>query len=274
MMHHYHRLKDLPVWGRVVFVVALAAVVLGLIISAAQQPQTDETWEGVLERGALRVGMDASYPPFEVVDANGDFFGYDVDLARSLGERWGVEVQFVNVSFDGLYDALLADRFDIIISALPYDQTRTQDVSYTQSYFNAGEVLLVREGGGIASVDDLNGNCVAVELGSEGHQQILLQVRNKGLELEIMTLQSSDELVLACADSGVDAIACDRVKALELLSTCSGWYVVESLTEEPYVIAVLPEAATLLEETDIALEAWLADGFVDELAGKWFSTGG
>ena len=52
--------------------------------------------------------MDASYPPFEVVDEQGSYRGLDVDLAQALASRWGVEVAFVNIAFDGLYDALLA----------------------------------------------------------------------------------------------------------------------------------------------------------------------
>ena len=85
--------------------------------------------------------MDASFPPFEVVDGDGRFVGFDVDLATALAERWGVGVRFVDVHFDGLYDALQADKFDLIISALPYDRTMTRDVAYSVSYYDAGELL-------------------------------------------------------------------------------------------------------------------------------------
>ncbi|MFN3761678.1 MAG: transporter substrate-binding domain-containing protein, partial [Anaerolineae bacterium] len=63
--------------------------------------------------------MDASYPPFESIDGEGNLVGLDVDLGRELAARLGVEAHFVaNLSYDGLYDALTADQVDVLISAL------------------------------------------------------------------------------------------------------------------------------------------------------------
>ena len=64
--------------------------------------------------------------------------------------------KLVNIGFDGLYDALLARRADIIISGLPYDPRWTEDVAYTANYFNAGQILVTRTGGAsVNEVDDL-----------------------------------------------------------------------------------------------------------------------
>jgi len=273
MMHRFSLLRA-PRWALIVWAGALVMAVVVLVVVATSGRETDATWEKVQAEGALLVGMDASYAPFEVVDANGDFSGYDVDLARALAAGWGVEAQFVNVHFDGLCDALQTGRCDIIISALPYDQTRTRDVSYSQAYFDAGEVLLVRRGGEVQQVDDLDGRRVAVELGSEGHQQMLLQARNKGLMIDILAVQSAEELALICEDTTVDAIACDRVLALELVSACSVWDLAQELSSEPFVIAVMPKAHMLLEETDSALERLNEEGFFQDLAIRWFGAGG
>ena len=66
----------------------------------------------------------------------GQIVGLDVDLARAIAFDLGVEAEFVNIGFDGLYDALLARRVDMVISGLPYDPRWTQDVAYTLNYFN------------------------------------------------------------------------------------------------------------------------------------------
>jgi len=105
------------------------------------------------------------------VNEAGQFVGYDVDLARALAERWGCRAEFASVSFDGLYDALRTDKFDLLISALPYDRTLTRDVLYSQSYFNAGEVLVARSDDiALSTLADLGDDAISVELGSEAHQ--------------------------------------------------------------------------------------------------------
>ena len=74
---------------------------LMLVICLTACAPADETWNRMLETRTLRVGMDASFPPFESVAAGGSLAGFDVDLARELGQRLGVEVQFVaNLPYD------------------------------------------------------------------------------------------------------------------------------------------------------------------------------
>ncbi len=127
----------------------------------------DGTLERVHATGELRVGLDASFPPFESLDAEGRVIGFDADLARAISETLGADPVFVNVGFDGLYDALLAGRVDVVISGLPYDPRWTQDVIYSQPYFNAGQLLVVRADDRLAAgIQSLVGRTVAVEWGS------------------------------------------------------------------------------------------------------------
>ncbi len=233
--------------------------------------ERDRTWARIQREGVLRVGMDASYPPFEVVDAEGRFLGYDVDLARALAERWGVEVQCVNVHFDGLYDALRADKFDLIISALPYDRTLTRDLRYSQSYWNAGQVLLVRDAADApASVRDLRGQRVAVELGAEGHQLARRLSRDDALDLVILPAREPEDILALMDDPTVTALICDRMQATGYLAERPGWRIAgEPLTDEPLVIAALLDAPSLIGEVDAALTAWRADGTLEALSDRW-----
>ncbi len=99
----------------------------------------------------IRVCTDPSWPPFEFIDERtGEIKGLDVDLASALAARLrpegpAIRAQIVPVGFDSLYDALLAGRCDAVLSALPYEAERTEDVAYAISYFNAGLVIVVRD---------------------------------------------------------------------------------------------------------------------------------
>ncbi|HHX43161.1 MAG TPA: amino acid ABC transporter substrate-binding protein [Chloroflexi bacterium] len=231
----------------------------------------DPTWERIHREGQLRVGMDASFPPFEVVDGDGRFVGFDVDLATALAERWGVGVRFVDVHFDGLYDALQADKFDLIISALPYDRTMTRDVAYSVSYYDAGELLLVPAGANTASIADLDGGVCGVELGSTAHQLVRQVVRDRGLAIEVVAAREAEELPEQLLSGALDGIVCDSLTAHDWMGRWPDLQVVgPPLTSDPYVIAARPDSPELLQQVNLALREWRTSGYLEELQARWF----
>jgi polar amino acid transport system substrate-binding protein len=151
----------------------MAVLILAFIFLQSGCKPTDDSWERVKEAGILRVGLDPTYPPFEVDDGSG-VAGLDVDLAKAIANDLGLEVQFVYFGYDGLYDALATQQVDVLISALVIIPERTRDFSYGEPYFDAGEILIVpAENETIATMADLGGRTVAVELGSLGHVETI-----------------------------------------------------------------------------------------------------
>lgn len=261
-------------------VLALAVIGLMAWLMLMQLGEVeDETWERIQREGLMRVGMDASWPPFEYIDNDGQIVGLDVDLARAVGQRLGVEVELVNVGFDSLYDALYVGRFDTIVSALPYDPLLYGDVAYSISYFNAGQVLVVRSdeteigesaNQQISKVNGLSGKRLGVELASEGDVVgRRLEKKTEGLELEhYMTPQ---DVLRALEDGEIEAAVVDAVSAHQFMATEGGVQVVgDPLTDELYVIAVRLESPLLLRAINEALVEMREDGTVERLQEKWF----
>lgn len=259
--------------------VAAALLALGwlLLRAVGVSLRRDETWARIQREKVLRVGMEASFPPFEVVDADGRFSGFDVDLAAALAERWGARLECVNVHLDGLYDALQEKKFDLIISALPYDRTLTRDVGYSTSYFNAGQVLLARSDDlRIQSLNDLAGGRVAVELGAEGHQLARQWNRDKGWAVQILAAREPKEALALLLAGEAEALICDRITAVTYMAQHPGALHLAGppLTDEPYVIAVRKDSPVLLEQVNLALAEWRANGFLEELQRRWLGAGG
>ncbi|MHB0856953.1 MAG: substrate-binding periplasmic protein [Anaerolineae bacterium] len=232
----------------------------------------DQTWERVQREGVLRVGMDASYPPFEVMGGEGQYVGLDVDLARALAERWGVQVVLVDVHLDGLYDALAAGKFDLIISALPYDRTLTRDVAFSESYVNAGHVLLAHRDAEIRAWSNLADRRLGVELGAEAHQLAQQLARDRSVPVEIVALREADDVLAALVEGRVDAVLCDRIRAATYLHSVPGLETAgPPLSDEPFVIAARLDATVLMRAVNEALQAWRADGWLDALEDHWLS---
>lgn len=248
--------------------VSLASVILWRIL---QLPRArDESWRRIWERGALRVGLDPSFPPFVSLDGSGKLVGYDVELARELGRRLELEVAFVTSSFDGLYGALQAERFDCIISSVPYDPYLTQDVGYSHPYFDAGQVLVITAAQGeIGGVRDLAGREVGVEMGSEGHMEAMRLARR----LESVTLapySTPQEVIWAVREGRIQAAIIDSVSAYEFIARWGGVKtLIPMLTREPYVIVVRFQDRALLRKINQALQAMEAEGYLRRLYGSY-----
>src|SRR5262245_61249918 len=108
-----------------VWVWSLAGTTFALRWSSVERPGPPV--KELFPYGEMRIGVDASYPPFAVATAT-DLFGLDIDLGRALAERLDVPVRFVNMGFDGLYDSLKNDQVDVLLSALLIDFSKTGSV--------------------------------------------------------------------------------------------------------------------------------------------------
>ncbi len=227
----------------------------------------------VVESGVLRVGMDASFPPFEYVDGGGNLVGLDVDLARELAARLGVEARFVaNLPYDGLYDALIAERVDAVVSALYVDPTRSADFAYSAPYFDAGQVLVVpADAEDIDGMEDLEGRTLAVEFGSAGDVEARAWERRL-TALAVLPCQTPDEALMKVAVGEADAALVDHLSAL--MTPVEGLQIVgKMVTSEPYAVAVRREDRRLLRAIDEALEGMRADGTLDRLQRQWLWDG-
>jgi polar amino acid transport system substrate-binding protein len=262
-------------------IVAVAALLLLALLAwlvwggqdapLAQFMRRDVTWQSIQNRGAWRVGLDPSFPPFEQLDADNLPAGYDVELARALAAEWGVEAEIVAIGFDSLLDALQAAKIDAIISAYPYDPRLTRDVAFSQPYFDAGLQLAVRAGSTIQGVADLAGQRVAVEWGSEG-DMIGRQLQRDGLALELVPFETPQDAVAALVQSSqVDALLVDGVTLRQ--AQASGAPLVAAgpyLSSNPYVIVVPRRATELLARTNAGLAALRREGVLERLEAEWF----
>ena len=254
-------------------ILALAAIALAAWFVLAQLGgEEDETWARIQQEGLMRVGLDASWPPFEYIDGStGQIVGLDVDLARAIGQRLGVEVELVNVGFDSLYDALYVGRFDAIVSALPYDPLLYGDVAYSISYFNAGQVLVVRaDETEIGETNDLSGKKLGVELASEG-DVLARRLQRKIEDLSLENYMAPQDVLRALKGGEVEAVVVDAVSAYQFIAAEGGVQAVgDPLTDELYVIAVRLDSPLLLKAINEALVGVREDGALERLQEKWF----
>lgn len=226
-------------------------------------------WEHIEQTGVLRVGLDPTYPPFEVVD-DGGLRGLDVDLAEAIAADLGLTAEFVYFGYDGLYDALATEQVDVLISALVVAPERTRDFAFSDPYFNAGEVLIVRQADmDTGGMEDLNGRILAVELGALGHVEANTWA-NRLADLTILPLGSAADAVTAVAQQQADAALVDAISGrLALQEHPTLKRLPDPVTVEPFAFVVRIEDELLLDKLNQSLHSLEESGQLQHIISSW-----
>ena len=246
----------------------VAAAAAALVVAAGPLAGARAAEPGV--PAVLRVGTDATYPPFEFVEGD-EFKGFDMDLIREIGRRLGVQVVIQNVAWDGLIPGLNNGNYDVIISAMTILDERAAVVDFSDPYFTAGQVIVVRRGDtSISRPEDLKGKVVAVQINTTGQ---FASERIEGVR-RIDKYDTTPLAVQAVMQRSADAAVIDLAVAVELAKEFPGQIQVvgQPFTVEYYGIAVRKGRTELLRAINRALAQIKADGTYDRLYQTWIGS--
>ena len=180
-----------------------------LLLCGLANAAPTSTLDAVLERGVLRVGFDAGYQPFEMTNKQGQYIGFDVDLAKMVAKEMGVKVEFVNTAWDGIIPALLTDKFDVIMGGMTVTPQRNLRVNFADPYIVVGQTIVFRKdkAGEIKSFQDLNDPKykIAVKPGTTGEQAVKRMIPKATL----LQFETQDDAKLEVINGKVDAFAHD-----------------------------------------------------------------
>jgi ABC-type amino acid transport substrate-binding protein len=217
----------------------------------------------------VTVASDIAYPPFEFTQ-NGKPVGFDIDLMNEIGKRAGYEVEFKNVTFDGIIPGLGNNLYDAAISAMTITEERAQKVDFSDPYFNADQSLLVQSDSDIKSVDDIGDETVGVQIGTTGaikSEEFKQQGKITG---EIRTFDTITDAFSALENGQVAGVINDLPVSLDKANQSDGTLeVVQNIpTGEQYGIAY-PKDSELVEPFNKALEEIKEDGTYAKIYEEW-----
>jgi len=217
----------------------------------------------------LRVGMDMSYPPFEMRDPQGQPAGVSVDLARMIGEKLGRPVEFQNLPFEGLIPSLKTGRVDMILSSMTATPERAVAVDFSDPYLKTGLCLLVGKDSGITSAADLNqpGKRITVVKATTGHLWAMKELP----QAKVFVLATEAACAMEITQGKADAFIYDQ------LSTLRNWQrhpdatraILKPFKEESWAIALRKGNDELRGQINQALADLRKDDAFQQLTEKW-----
>ena len=217
----------------------------------------------------LRVGMELSYPPFEMTDRQGRPSGVSVELARALAHRLGRELVIENIAFDGLIPALKTGRIDCIISSMTATPERRRSIAFSIPYVRTGLALLVAAKSPVRTAADLDaaGRVVAVKKGTTGHQWASTTLRRARL----LVLDKEAAAVLEVSQGKADAFVFDplSVHRHHRRHPDTTRAVLEPFREESWAVGLRPGDDDLRRRVDEFLEEFRAGGGFERLGDQF-----
>lgn len=233
----------------------------------------DKSLDSIKEKGKFILGLDDSFPPMGFRDENNEIVGFDIDLAKEVTSRMGVELVVQPISWDSKEMELNSGNIDCIWNGMSINDDRKAAMNLSEAYLRNDMVFVVLDSSAYNSQADLAGKNVAVQNGSSA-QEILEGSEFKGQAGSIIGYDDNVTAFMDLDANGVDAVFLDSVVANYFITSKNKPYRILSdvLYEEEYAIGFRKNDQALRDEVQKILSEMKADGKVGEISTKWFGS--
>ena len=221
-----------------------------------------------VEAGKLTMATNAAFPPYEMTTDAGEFEGIDIDTAKAIAEKLGLELQIDDMDFDAALLSVQQGKADIVMAGVTVTDERKAVMDFSDSYATGIQSIIVPEGSDIASPDDLAGKKIGTQRGTTGY----IYCTDDFGEDAVVAYDSGLTAVQALNNGQVDAVVIDNAPAKEYVAANPGLKVLEtSYAEEDYAIGMNKDNTALVEAVNAALEELKADGTLQSIVDKYIS---
>jgi polar amino acid transport system substrate-binding protein len=240
----------LLIWG---FAIAL----FGAGISNAQQKE-------------LVIGMEMSFPPFEMQDTSGQPAGVSVEMAKAMGKYLQRPIRFENIPFDGLIPSLKTGKIDLVISSMTVTQERSKSIDFSDPYLKMGLSILANQNSSIQSIADVDkpNITVAVKKATTGHIYAIQHFHNA----KILIFSDSSTCATEVAQGKADCMIYDQI------SIFANWRkyqdstraILQPFQTEEWAMGIRKGNDELRTQVNAFLKQFKENGGFNDLGNKYF----
>lgn len=253
--------------------IVIAAAVLASALSFIGCNKKAEAGEFTVEKGKLKIGMEIGYPPMEYYDADGKTpAGFDIELGKAVAAKLGLEAEFVDTAWDGIFAGLETNKYDCVMSAATITPERLESMEFSKPYIGNGQAIIVNTESGFkpASPAELEGKIVAYQAETTSDLFMTKQAQ-AGLKFTPAefdkVINAFDELKL----NRCDAVVADALVYANYANDpafASTWV---GNADEYFGVAIRKGNSALLDKVNAAIDEMKADGTMKSLYLKIFN---
>ncbi len=230
--------------------------------------KTEDLLTKVQDEGKLVIGTEGTYPPFSFHDDKGELTGFDVEIAREIAKRLGVEAEFLETQWDAIFAGLDSKRFDMIANQVGIREDRIEKYDFSEPYITSSAVLITNTSNkDVTSFEDIKGLKSAQSLTSNYADTA------RSYDAEIVGVEGFNQAIELINSKRVDVTINDKLSFLDFK---------KHKPDAPVqIIATANDAAqsglmfrkgneTLVTEVNKALNEIIEDGTYLKISEKWF----
>ena len=220
-----------------------------------------------VEAGKLTMATNATFPPYEMTTDSGEIEGIDVDTAKAIAEKLGLELQIDDMDFDAALLSVQQGKADIVMAGVTVTDERKAVMDFSDSYATGIQSIIVPNDSDIASPDDLAGKKIGTQRGTTGY----IYCSDDFGDDAVVAYDSGLTAVQALNNGQVDAVVIDNAPATEYVAANPGLKVLDtSYAEEDYAIG-MAKGSALEDAINKALEELKADGTLQAIVDKYIN---
>ena len=218
-----------------------------------------------VEAGKLTMATNATFPPYEMTTDSGEIEGIDVDTAKAIAEKLGLELQIDDMDFDAALLSVQQGKADIVMAGVTVTDERKAVMDFSDSYATGIQSIIVPEGSDIASPDDLAGKKIGTQRGTTGY----LYCSDDFGDDAVVAYDNGLTAVQALNNGQVDCVVIDNAPAQEYVAANPGLVVLDtSYAEEDYAIG-MAKGSPLEDAINAALKELKDDGTLQSIVDKY-----
>ena len=236
-------------------------------VSTEEAASADAAAVTTVNAGKLTMSTNAAFPPYEMTTDNGDFEGIDIDTAKAIADKLGLELQIDDMDFDAALLSVQQGKADIAMAGVTVTDERKAVMDFSDSYATGIQSIIVPEGSDIASPDDLAGKKIGTQRGTTGY----IYCSDDFGDESVVAYDDGLTAVQALNNGQVDAVVIDNAPAKEFVAANPGLVILDtSYAEEDYAIG-MAKGSSLEDAVNAALEELKADGTLQSIVDKYIT---
>ena len=233
---------------------------------AAASETTETAALTTVNPGKLTMSTNAAFPPYEMTTDTGAFEGIDVEIAGAIADKLGLELQIDDMDFDAALLAAQQGKSDMVMAGVTVNDERKQVMDFSNTYASGVQVVIVKEGSDIATVDDLAGHMIGTQRGTTGY----IYCSDDFGEDSVTAYDNGLTAVQALNNGQVDCVVIDSAPAKEFVAANEGLVILDTeYAVEDYAIGMAKGNTALVEAVNGALAELKADGTIDAILAKY-----
>ncbi|MBI9105390.1 MAG: amino acid ABC transporter substrate-binding protein [Spirochaetales bacterium] len=255
----------------------LAVLLLTTMLFAAGTQESasngDKSLKYIMEKGEIIIGLNDSFPPMGFRDTNGEIAGFDIDLAKEVCKRLGVELKLQPIDWDAKILDLNNRNIDIIWNRLSISDERKEKIEFSKPYIANKQIIIVQPGSGISMKSDLAAKKIGIQLGSTAEDAVKSYTPVMESFTELVKYQDNVQALMDLEVGRIDAVVVDEIFGRYYLSGKPGIYKIaeDFFAAEEYAIGFRKDELAFIHAVDHVIDEMAADGTAAEISKKWFA---